>query len=110
MPHLTHSIKDGVRSGMLARIGKRQFLFNGSDASYRMELIMNAAINANVSAQRQLEGKVALVTGASSGIGRAAASEMARRGAKVVVAARRKADHDLRAASRHFDCGGTSDS
>src|SRR6266581_6363830 len=36
-----------------------------------------------------LEGKVAMITGASSGIGRAAGIVFAREGAKVVLAARR---------------------
>src|SRR5262249_53735612 len=41
-----------------------------------------------------LKSKVAIVTGASSGIGRAAARLFARAGAKVVVGARRKAELD----------------
>lgn len=44
----------------------------------------------NLVAPKTLSGKVALVTGASSGIGRATAIEFARRGAKVVVSARRR--------------------
>ena len=39
-----------------------------------------------------LSGKVSIVTGGSSGIGRAAAIELARQGAKVVVAARRESE------------------
>ena len=42
----------------------------------------------------QLAGKVAIVTGASSGIGYEAAKLFARQGARVVVTARRQAELD----------------
>jgi NAD(P)-dependent dehydrogenase (short-subunit alcohol dehydrogenase family) len=42
----------------------------------------------------ELAGKVAIVTGASSGIGRAAAGLLARAGARVVAGARRKVELD----------------
>ncbi len=54
-----------------------------------MEQADGAAAGGKARDQAELEGKVAVVTGASSGIGRATALELARCGARVAICARR---------------------
>ena len=49
----------------------------------------NLALNIDHSTPQMLKGKTALVTGASSGIGRATAKVLSEHGANVVIAARR---------------------
>ncbi len=60
---------------------------------------MSVAAPASIETRAQTAGKVAIVTGASSGIGAATARELSRRGVRVVLAARRAAQLDEQASA-----------
>ena len=61
-----------------------------------------------VFADRALDGRVALVTGGGTNLGKAAAGELARCGAKVVIAGRRAEVLDAAAAELGESCSGVA--
>lgn len=64
-------------------------------------------INAMATTTKRFEGCVAIVTGASTGMGKAAALRLAQEGASVVIAARRKEVLDAAAADISAATGAT---
>ena len=84
-PDVPHPPAGGERRG--ERGGQRSSPDNGSDHRWRYS-------SAPMSHAPQLDGKVAIVTGGSRGIGRATAARFVRAGAKVVIAGRTRADLD----------------
>ncbi|MFX1512806.1 MAG: 3-oxoacyl-ACP reductase FabG [Promethearchaeota archaeon] len=67
-------------------------ILKGKEADYGLEELKQ--IEEPETRAKKLTGKVAIITGAGKGIGREIALEYAKEGAKVVVAARTKADID----------------
>jgi NAD(P)-dependent dehydrogenase (short-subunit alcohol dehydrogenase family) len=76
-----------VKRRILGKIAKKLAKYNTEHVVQASSVVEPLANYVNSSL---LKGKVALVLGASSGIGKACAIELARNGAKVVIAARRK--------------------
>jgi len=79
---------------------------NGKGANGKIRVLDGNGHSNGVDGWRSLEGKVALVTGASRGIGRAIALELARRGANVAIDFRSDALHAQEAAREIRALGG----